>query len=110
HYINATRELIRQLSPSDMQTDVSRELINALDAYAAHMSPDDPSAGLRAKDEIYRRFLAFVLHRLLHARERPQHADAYHCAPEFCEDLRLMRDSLAENGGERLAAQLLDPL
>ncbi|MFL6212479.1 MAG: phosphoenolpyruvate carboxylase [Blastocatellia bacterium] len=110
HYINATRELIRQLSPSDMQTAASRELINALDAYAARISPDDPSAALRAKDEIYRRFLVFVLHRLLHARERPQHADAYKAAREFCEDLRLMRDSLAANRGERLAAQLLDPL
>jgi phosphoenolpyruvate carboxylase len=110
HYINATRELIRQLSPSDMQTAVSSELINALNAYAARMSPDDPSAGLRAKDEIYRRFLVFVLHRLLHARERPQHADAYHSAREFCEDLGLMRSSLAENRGERLAVQLLDPL
>jgi phosphoenolpyruvate carboxylase len=110
HYINATRELIRQLSPSDMQTAVSRELTGALDDYAARMSPDDPSAGLRAKDEIYRRFLVFVLHRLLHARERPEHADAYQTAREFANDLRLMRDSLAANRGERLAVQLLDPL
>src|SRR5436853_5164861 len=110
HYVNATRELIRQLSPSDMQAAVSRELSAALEDYAARMSPDDPSAPLRAKDEIYRRFLVFVLHRLLHARERPQHADAYKAARAFCEDLRLIRDSLAANRGERLAAQLLDPL
>jgi len=110
HYVNATRELIRQLSPSDMQAAVSRELSRALDDYQARMSPDDPSAALRAKDEIYRRFLVFVLHRLLHARDHPQHRDAYPNAREFSGDLHLMRQSLAENKGERLAAQLLDPL
>jgi phosphoenolpyruvate carboxylase len=110
HYVNATRELIRQLSPSDMQAAVSRELSAALEGYAARMSPDDPSAPLRAKDEIYRRFLVFVLHRLLHARDHPQHADAYRNAREFGDDLRVMRNSLAENQGARLAAQWLDPL
>jgi phosphoenolpyruvate carboxylase len=110
HYINAARELIRQLSPSDMQAAVSGELSAALADYAARMTPDDPSAPLRAKDEIYRRFLVFVLHRLLHARDHPQHAEAYKAAREFSDDLHLMRDSLAENKGERLAEQLLDPL
>ncbi|HJQ23302.1 MAG TPA: phosphoenolpyruvate carboxylase [Blastocatellia bacterium] len=110
HYINAARELIRQLSPSDMQAAVSEELIAALKAYEARMTPDDPSAPLRAKDEIYRRFLVFVLHRLLHARDYPQHTDAYKAAREFSDDLHVMRDSLAENKGERLAEQLLDPL
>jgi phosphoenolpyruvate carboxylase len=110
HYINATRELIRQLSPSDMQAAVSPELSAALEAYRARMSPDDPSAPLRAKDETYRRFLVFVLHRLLLARDHPQQKDAYREAREFCADLRLMRDSLAANKGARLAVQLLDPL
>ncbi|MFL6275920.1 MAG: phosphoenolpyruvate carboxylase [Blastocatellia bacterium] len=110
HYINAARELIRQLSPSDMQAAISAELIVALEDYAARMAPDDPSAPLRAKGEIYRRFLVFVLHRLLHARDHPQHADAYRAVGEFCGDLSLMRNSLAANKGERLAEQLLDPL
>jgi phosphoenolpyruvate carboxylase len=110
HYVNATRELIRRLSPSDMQAAVSGELSAALDDYQSRMSPDDPSAALRARDEIYRRFLVFVLHRLLHARDDPQHADAYRRAAEFSADLHVMRRSLAENKGERLAAQLLDPL
>ncbi|MEN3332861.1 MAG: phosphoenolpyruvate carboxylase [Blastocatellia bacterium] len=110
HYVNATRELIRQLSPSDMQAAISRELSAALDTYQSRISPDDPSAALRAQDEIYRRFLVFILHRLLHARDYPQHADAYRDAREFSDDLRLMRNSLAENKGERLATQLLDPL
>src|SRR5205085_8036822 len=101
HYVNEARELIRQLSPSDMQAAVSRELSAALAEYEARMSPDDPSAPLRAKDEIYRRFLVFILHRLLHARDHTQHADAYRDAREFCGDLHLMRNSLAENKGER---------
>jgi phosphoenolpyruvate carboxylase len=110
HYVNATRELIRQLSPSDMQAAVSKELTAALADYATRMAPDDPSAPLRAKDEIYRRFLVFILHRLLQARDDVQHKDAYRTAHEFADDLRLMRNSLAENKGERLAEQLLDPL
>src|SRR2546423_8093129 len=93
-----------------MPAAVSGELSAALADYAARMTEDDPSAPLRAKDEIYRRFLVFVLHRLLHARDHPQHAEAYKTAREFSDDLHLMRDSLAENKGERLAEQLLDPL
>src|SRR5205085_6174986 len=45
-----------------------------------------------------------------HARDHTQHADAYRDAREFCGDLHLMRNSLAENKGERLAEQVLDPL
>ena len=110
HYTAAARELIRQLSPSEMQSPVSAELLAALDDYAARMSPADPSASLRAQDEIYRRFLVFVLHRLLLARDDPRHKDAYGAAEEFAGDLQLMRASLAANSGERLAAQLLDPV
>jgi phosphoenolpyruvate carboxylase len=108
HYIDATRDLIRHLSPSARQTPVSAALQAAVARAAAAISPDDPSADLRAQDEIYRRFLVFVLHRLLQARDEPTRADAYGGAQELLDDLHVMRESLAANNGERLAHALLD--
>jgi phosphoenolpyruvate carboxylase len=110
HYVEATRELIRQLSPSAHQSSVSSDLQSAIDRYDAALSPNDPSAELRAKGEAYRRFLVFILHRLLITRDDPAHHEAYKDAQDFLTDLRLMRESLAENNGERLARLLLDPL
>ncbi len=110
HYVEATRELIRQLSPSAHQSSVSSSLQSAIDRYAKTISPNDPSAELRAKDEAYRRFLVFILHRLLITRDESGHHEAYKDAQGFLADLRLMRESLAENNGERLARLLLDPL
>jgi phosphoenolpyruvate carboxylase len=110
HYIEAIRELIRQLSPSAQQSQVSFRLQSSLDDYEATISPNDPSAELRAKDEIYRRYLVFILHRLLKTSDEPAHSEAYESARDFLADLCLMRESLAENNGERLARLLLDPL
>ncbi|HKP84723.1 MAG TPA: phosphoenolpyruvate carboxylase [Blastocatellia bacterium] len=110
HYIAASRELIRQLSPSVEQAPVSSELRAALDRYVASITLNDPNAELRSKDEIYRRFLVFILHRLLTARDEPSHREAYRDARDYTLDLSLMRESLARNNGERLAGLLLDPL
>jgi phosphoenolpyruvate carboxylase len=109
-YIISIRELLRQLSPSSGQAPVSAELKTALEAYAASLSPDDPSAELRTQGEIYRQYLVFVLHRLLRARDDRSRSDAYQDAAEFEADLRLIRQSLGENRGERLARMLIDPL
>ena len=110
HYVEATRELIRQLSPSARQSPVSSILQSAIDRYAKAIFPNDPSADLRAKDEAYRRFLVFILHRLLITRDGPGDHEAYKDARDFLADLRLMRESLGENNGDRLARLLLDPL
>lgn len=110
HYIAEIRDLIRHLSPSVKQSAVSAELLEALDRYNAAITLNDPSAELRSKDEIYRRFLVFILHRLLISRNEPTGSEAYKYARDFMSDLRLMRESLAANDGERLAEMLLDPL
>jgi phosphoenolpyruvate carboxylase len=60
--------------------------------------------------EIYRLFLLYLLRRLQATRDEPNHAEVYKGADEFAADVKLMRDSLAENRGERLARRLLDPL
>ena len=109
-YLVASLELMDRLSPSKRQADVTPELLSALERYAALM----PSVALenktRAEDEIYRRYLDYVLLRLRRTRDEPAHADAYPSADDFIADLNLLRESLAAGGGERIARSLLDPL
>src|SRR5262249_11997746 len=64
----------------------------------------------RSQTELYRRFLGYVGARLRLARNDPHHPHAYPHARDFAADLELVRGSLAENRGERLAALLIDPL
>jgi phosphoenolpyruvate carboxylase len=110
HYINATRELLRLLSPSAFQTGVSEGLKHALDRYQVQISVPEAEVERRPPVEVYRRFLLYVHRRLQATRDDPHHNDAYRDADEFGADVKLMRDSLAENRGERLARALLDPL
>src|SRR5581483_4056779 len=58
----------------------------------------------------YRRFLAYVHWRWQRNRFEPEHKHAYSTADEFAADLRIVRESLAANGAERIAQRLLDPL
>ena len=54
-------------------------------------------------NEIYRRKLLFVAERLRLALERPDSPPAYSGAAAFLEDLLVIRDSLVQNGGLRVA-------
>jgi phosphoenolpyruvate carboxylase len=54
-------------------------------------------------NEIYRRKLLFVAERLRLALESPGSPSAYSGAAEFLEDLLVIRDSLVQNGGIRVA-------
>jgi phosphoenolpyruvate carboxylase len=110
HYLAAATELMDRLSPSSRQAKVSPTLLEALAQYALRMPVVAPENKTRAADEIYRRYLDYVLLRLRRTRDEPAHADAYMNAFEFAADLRLMSESLAANGGERIAQLLLDPL
>ena len=109
YYIKRIDDLIWRLSPSTLQVEISEELQHSLDDYAKNIFP-----GLNLKrhspQEIYRRYLDYVLARLCSARSEPANRDAYPGADDFAADLRLVRESLAANGGERLARSLLDPL
>ena len=110
HYVDAVRQLIRRLSSSVLQVAISSEMEAKLDSYTKTISPNDKNAALRAKEEAYRRYLIFMLHRLLGSRDERDSPDAYKDADEFRSDLLLMRHSLATNKGERLARILVDPL
>jgi phosphoenolpyruvate carboxylase len=110
HYIKVTEDLVRQLSPSEHQIPISKALTKALEDYAATVSVNDAKADMRSSEELYRRFVVFMLRRLLYVRDEPTHADAYRSADEYHSDLLLIRQSLAENKAERLACTLIDPL
>ena len=110
YYIERVNDLIWQLSPSTYQVPVSTQLEAALNVYAATISAPRLNPERHPSQEVYRRFLDYVLARLTLARDESSHANAYHNAAEFREDLSVARQSLSANGGERVARFLFDPL
>ncbi|HYE64306.1 MAG TPA: phosphoenolpyruvate carboxylase, partial [Pyrinomonadaceae bacterium] len=110
HYVSATEELIERLSPSVRQVAVSQALRSALDHYGATIPVVELRTEKRTADELYRLYLDYVAHRLRCTRDEPDHEEAYPDASAFIADLNLLRESLVENKGERLAQRLLDPL
>jgi len=130
-YLARAEELLERLSASTHQAGISAELLDALGAYRGAYPGVRLEEDRHAGEEVYRRFLAFILHRLrgtaganapdvnaaAPARGgeawrgvRASQAGAYADADEFARDLRLVRDSLEDNGGRRAARLLLDPL
>ncbi|HEU4875497.1 MAG TPA: phosphoenolpyruvate carboxylase, partial [Pyrinomonadaceae bacterium] len=110
YYIERVNDLIWQLSPSTYQVPASTQLQTALSSYAATVSAPELNPKRHPPQEVYRRFLDYVLARVVLARDDPSHASAYKNAAEFRDDLSLARQSLSENGGERVARFLFDPL
>lgn len=110
YYVDRVNDLIWQISPSTYQVPVSVELQNALNSYASTVSAPNLHPERHPPQEIYRRFLDYVLARLILARDERANTNAYKNAAEFSADLSLARQSLAANGGERVARSLFDPL
>jgi phosphoenolpyruvate carboxylase len=110
HYVHALEALVERLSISTEQAGVSPALQEALERYAATIPSLDPTPERRAEPEVYRRFLGYVGWRLRAVRDLPGRPGGYANVAELADDLRLLRASLAENRGERLARLLLDPL
>ncbi|HYW10162.1 MAG TPA: phosphoenolpyruvate carboxylase [Longimicrobium sp.] len=110
HYVRSLEGLVERLSPSTVQVPADAELLAALEHYSATIPSLDPTPEARAATEVYRRFLGYVGRRLRSARNEPAHPHAYPDAGAFAADLGLVRDSLANNRGERLARLLIDPL
>jgi len=110
HYEKVCIDLMDRLSSSVRQVPVTSVLLEEVERYARRIPHVAPANETRGAEEIYRRFLDYVIERLRWTRDEPTHTDAYSDASEFVSDLTLMRDSLAANGAERLASLLLDPL
>ncbi|HEX7333832.1 MAG TPA: phosphoenolpyruvate carboxylase, partial [Pyrinomonadaceae bacterium] len=110
YYVDRVNDLIWQLSPSTYQVQASTHLQAALNSYEATVSAPELNPERHPSQEVYRRFLDYVLARLVLARDESHHASASKNAAEFREDLSVARQSLSENGGERVARFLFDPL
>ncbi|HAF13540.1 MAG TPA: phosphoenolpyruvate carboxylase [Blastocatellia bacterium] len=110
HYLARSGELMDRLSPSERQTQVTPALRDGVKQYAQRMPWVAAANKTRAAEEIYRSFLDYVLERLRITRDQPASANTYPDAKDFANDLKLLRQSLAANGGERIAQLLVDPL
>ncbi len=110
YYVERVNDLIWQLSPSTYQTPASTELQAALRSYESTVSAPDLNPKRHPSQEVYRRFLDYVLARLVLAQGDPKNTNAYKNAAEFRDDLLVARYSLSANGGERVARFLFDPL
>ncbi|MBV9182866.1 MAG: phosphoenolpyruvate carboxylase, partial [Acidobacteria bacterium] len=108
HYVDEIEHIIEQLSSSSRQVRVAPLFEEKLAHYAAQMGEEPARQARISRTEKYRQFLRYLILRL-----RPSGSDQqyfYRSALEFAADLTLLRESLAANRAERLAALLLDPL
>ncbi|HET8925633.1 MAG TPA: phosphoenolpyruvate carboxylase [Candidatus Acidoferrum sp.] len=108
YYLRATQRLMELLSSSCQQIGVSPDLLRLRDRYLNLVQLRKQPWG--PEDEIYRVVLARIQERLSRAMEQPPREQAYSSADEFVADLIVLRDSLLQNRGERLAHTILDPL
>ena len=105
-------ELRRLLTPSVCRVPVTPQLAEAVERLSRDPGRRSTRRARRYPEcEQYRRLAGFMLHRLRRALMR---AGAPRCLsrlpPLLRADLRLIRESLAAEGGERLARALIDPL
>lgn len=122
YYEKQAQLIIDLLTTSAQQLPISEELSQRLHGYMTELrSGTQHLFGARFEFELYRRFMVCVHARLLRTAGEPaRDADsleaalsalpAYCSAQEFLEDLKILRRSLAENQGLRLAKTLIDPL
>jgi phosphoenolpyruvate carboxylase len=110
HYLAALETLVEKLSSSTRQVAVSHELEESIARYEQLLHSPDPSPAARSPNEPYRRMVSHMWRRVRAAREQPPGADAYRAADEFAADLEVVRASLADHAGERLAREWVDPL
>jgi phosphoenolpyruvate carboxylase len=106
-YREQVQSLFDLLTSSSHQVDISVALRKRLESYMAEASHAAPDAKERYALEQYRRFLLCMQQRLDGGSSGLK---PYQSAEEFRDDLLLVRASLAENRGERIAAELVDPL
>jgi phosphoenolpyruvate carboxylase len=110
HYQLEVQRLIDELSSSQHQVGCSAELKAALAHYESKFGDESSRGKWISEPELSRHFLDFVRIRLRHTRDDPRSPYAYSAANELQRDLLVLRVSLGENHGERLAELLLDPL
>ncbi len=109
-YIRGVELLSDCLSSSLRQAGVSAPIVSRLAQYKGSLPGAAMLWGPGNTTELYRRFLSYVLYRLQRSREGPDVQGSYKDAAEFESDLVMLRSSLMENRGQRLAEAYVDPL
>ena len=109
-YRAEVQSLFDLLTSSVHQVDTSAALRKRLEGYLAQTFQESTQTTERYGVEHYRRFLMCVQQRLDGDAGNRGTLKPYADATEFRDDLLLVRASLAENRGERIAAELVDPL
>ena len=110
HYLDAADKLRELLTPSACQVVISDEIFEAVKQHAAAIPSLASKIASYPDDELYRKFLLIILHRLRCTHKEPGEQDSYPDAAAFYNDLSLIRKSLVAGGGQLLARNYLDPL
>ena len=110
HYLQEVAVLVRRLTVSSHQMQESTELRELRERYEEKIGEPVEELSRTPRSEAYRRLLVMMGARLRYARDERSHRFAYESAAEFLDDLQVVRRSLGENGGARLATGMLDPL
>src|ERR1700683_4884152 len=109
-YIRDVEFLSDCLSSSLRQARASAQIVSRLAQYKGSLPGASMLWGPGNTAELYRRFLSYVVYRLQRSREGPDVQGSYKDAAEFESDLVMLRSSLVENRGQRLAEAYVDPL
>jgi phosphoenolpyruvate carboxylase len=109
-YVASMEELRRLLTPSTCRIPVTPPLASTVKNYHDTLSLSDLESEAIPECEQYRRLASFILHRLRCTLLDAEHSDSYPSVSVFEKDLRLIRESLAAEKGDRLACSLIDPL
>ena len=107
-YIADVEAISDRLSSSQRQVGVAEELLSHLEREKQRFRDVGFPWGQQNTSETYRRFLAYVLHKLRQSLK--QHSPAEYRSTEFEQDLLVVRNSLQVNRGGRLAKSCIDPL
>jgi phosphoenolpyruvate carboxylase len=116
HYLRRVGLVLDLLTSAVDRVALSGALQERLAYYSDQLDRSGHGFGGRYEQELYRRFALCMRSRLEAARavdeEGPLRAalPPYRSAAEFLDDLDMLRASLAENSGLRLAHRLVDPL
>jgi phosphoenolpyruvate carboxylase len=95
--------LVDHLSVSARMIPVSEELLRSVEGDEALMPEVAERHRTVDPNELYRRKLLLVAERLRRTLADPGSSDAYPSAADFLRDLYVVRSSLLNNGGERIA-------
>jgi phosphoenolpyruvate carboxylase len=109
-YLDSVEALSDRLSSSRRQISASEELLARLRQYERTIPGVHLAWGPDNQAESYRRFLAYIFHRLQRTRDGAETPASYRNAAEFEQDLLLVWNSLSAHRGERLARTYIGSL